>query len=592
MSNWHRWQRLVLVAAIGAVVCLTGLGKPALWEPDEGRYGEIAREMLVRGDYVTPRDDWVRYFEKPPLMYWLTAASIRFLGVNEFSARLPAACFSVGQLVISAALSEAMFGARAGLLTALCLGSSPLFFGFSRFLTLDPALAFFVTTGLALWYLAWREKRFSSPRALALLLASSIAAALGTLTKGPIAPFLIAAIGLGFALLKGNARRLKEIPWIPSLAVFSVIVAPWFVLVSLRNPGFLQFFLLHEHVYRYLYNTEHQWGVWFLPLVAIGGLWPWTMFIPIAVVASRKESDANQKDAVDFLLLWAAWVIIFFSASRSKLGSYVLPAMPALAILAARGMVAVLEAPCAFSRRLLFAAAIANCAVALLAASVAIGFTTCAREHLHLKALNVALLLYRAFEKVCELRPLAQVARDLALAVSTLALGGVFAAGLTYERKRLAMLGIILSASITMTMLIKARQDAAPLGSYRTLARAISRRLKAGCMLASYRRFVQSLPFYTGAREVIVGYRGELTPFSWSPDAAGTFITNDSELKSIWESQRCLIVVADRRDRAKLTALLSSPAPQIIGAEGQMIALSNRGDTEPSADISLPNDGR
>src|SRR5579883_3641559 len=106
MSNWHRWQRLVLVAAIGAVVCLTGLGKPALWEPDEGRYGEIAREMLVRGDYVTPRDDWVRYFEKPPLMYWLTAASIRSLGVNEFSARLPAACFSVGQLVISAALDR------------------------------------------------------------------------------------------------------------------------------------------------------------------------------------------------------------------------------------------------------------------------------------------------------------------------------------------------------------------------------------------------------------------------------------------------------------------------------------------------------
>ncbi len=114
MIRWTRSRRLLLCAGIAALLYLVGLGRPALWEPDEGRYAEVAREMVVSGDYVTPRNDWVRYFEKPPLVYWATAASLKIIGENEFAVRLQASLFSIGQVVITAALAETIFGAGGG----------------------------------------------------------------------------------------------------------------------------------------------------------------------------------------------------------------------------------------------------------------------------------------------------------------------------------------------------------------------------------------------------------------------------------------------------------------------------------------------
>ena len=157
MTWWDsRLARVALCVTIACLLYLPRLGKAALWEPDEGRYAEIAREMLVSGDYVTPRDDWVRYFEKPPLVYWTTAAAIRLLGRNENAVRLPIALASIAQIALTEVLAESMFGVAGGVGAAICLALSPLFFGFSRFLTLDPMLAMFVTAALASFYAATR----------------------------------------------------------------------------------------------------------------------------------------------------------------------------------------------------------------------------------------------------------------------------------------------------------------------------------------------------------------------------------------------------------------------------------------------------
>ena len=164
MLATNRSLRLSVYALVAAILYLPGLGRPALWEPDEGRYAEIAREMVVSGDYVTPRDDFELYFEKPPLVYWTEAAAIEIFGVDEFAVRLPAALFSIGQVVLTAALAEAMLGASAGLLAGLALALSPLFFGLARFATLDPALAFFLTAALAAFYAAARCESFARPR--------------------------------------------------------------------------------------------------------------------------------------------------------------------------------------------------------------------------------------------------------------------------------------------------------------------------------------------------------------------------------------------------------------------------------------------
>ena len=111
-----RGHRAALCTIAAAVLYFIGLGRPALWEPDEGRYAEVAREMVVSGDYVTPRNDWVRYFEKPPLVYWLTAASLKVFGTNELAVRAQAAIFSAGQVGLTEALGETLFGIATGLL--------------------------------------------------------------------------------------------------------------------------------------------------------------------------------------------------------------------------------------------------------------------------------------------------------------------------------------------------------------------------------------------------------------------------------------------------------------------------------------------
>src|SRR5579862_4443971 len=271
MRAANRPLRPAIYALFAAILYLPGLGQPALWEPDEGRYAEIAREMVISGDYVTPRDDFELYFEKPPLVYWAEAASIRAFGVNEFAVRLPAALFSIGQVVITAALAEVIFGEAAALLAALVLALSPLFFGFARFATLDPALAFFLTAALAAFYAASRDDSFTRPSARKWMLVSAAMLALGTLAKGPIALLLGGAIALAWLATERRLRLLARMPLVWCGLIYAAIVIPWFILMEARNPGFLSFFLIHEHLERYVTSSEHGWGPWFFIPVVIGG---------------------------------------------------------------------------------------------------------------------------------------------------------------------------------------------------------------------------------------------------------------------------------------------------------------------------------
>ncbi|MGA7873508.1 MAG: phospholipid carrier-dependent glycosyltransferase, partial [Candidatus Binatus sp.] len=336
----NRPVRLTLYALFAAILYLPGLGRPALWEPDEGRYAEIAREMVVSGDYVTPRDDFELYFEKPPLVYWAEAASIHAFGVNEFAVRLPAALFSIGQVVVTAALAEVMLGVSAGFFAALALALSPLFFGFARFATLDPALAFFLTAALGALYVAARDDSLSRPSSRRWMLISAAMLALGTLAKGPVALLLGGAIAF---IWLASGRRLAEIRRMPLVwcgVIYAAIVAPWFILVEMRNPGFLRFFFIHEHLERYVASNEHGWGPWFFISIVIGGAWPWIFFVPRGWSAMRAvdassagvADTSGRRSAASFLAIWFAFIFVFFSIPRSKLGSYILPALPPLAI--------------------------------------------------------------------------------------------------------------------------------------------------------------------------------------------------------------------------------------------------------------------
>lgn len=558
--------RLLLCALLTAVLYLPGLGRPALWEPDEGRYAEVGREMLLRGDFVTPRDDWVGYFEKPPLMYWVTAGSIRLLGPNETAVRLPVALSSIGQVVITMALAERMFDPLSGALAALCLALSPLFFGFSRFLTLDPPLAFFITAALALFY--YVVDSLPAPRARRGFYLAALMTALGTLTKGLVAPVLVGGVALLYLVVSGRGRRLRQIPWLRGGLLYLTVTLPWFVLVACRNPGFLRFFFIHEHLERYAISTEHAWGPYFFVLVVLAGMWPWIAFVPAALSDQPSlESDRSMRAPILFSLVWFLVVLIFFSIPRSKLGSYILPALPPLAILAGFGLRTLVRAPTARPRWWFASIATVNLIVAVVALLVVPG--------------------------MAEVRAFPALRTDLWIGLIGATGASLFAAlicspwrrarpsaGLKPERSGRVLIatGLLgLGMVVALGASVKARQDGAPLESYRGLARQIAgAKLEPDCVLASYHHFVQALPFYLSRREVLVGYRGELAPFGATSDAQASFLDNDQALATLWRSGRCVVLVINRKDLGRVLPQLEPPL-RPIAVEGKKIALTNRG---------------
>ena len=561
MPAANRSLRLALYALLAAIIYLPGLGRPALWEPDEGRYAEIAREMVVSGDYVTPRDDLELYFEKPPLVYWANAASIKVFGVDEFAVRLPAALFSIGQVVVTAALAEVMLGATAGLFAALALSLSPLFFGFARFATLDPALAFFLTAGLAAFYIAARDDSFSLPSSRKWMMISAAMLALGTLAKGPVALMLGGAIAIAWLASERRLHQIAEMPLASCLVIYAAIVVPWFAIAEARNPGFMRFFIIHEHLERYVASSEHGWGPWFFIPIVLGGAWPWIFFVPIGWYAMRANDGSASGQArvsASFLGIWFVVVFVFFSIPRSKLGSYILPALPPLAIVAGYGLARMPALDAVRRERFLAVVAMAN--VVLAAALLA--FFEVAPAPIK-QALGMDPLLIGA-----------------ALTAGAIAL---YALGRTASSVPYAIGALALAMLATAPLAARLREDASSFSTYRNLANAVQPYLSGSCTLASYRHYIQSLPFYTRQRETRVEYWGELSEVSPSvPGKSPYLIGSDTRLRQVWSSGACMILIANERDLQGLQDSLK-PAPVILGCEGKKLALYNGALAPPPA---------
>lgn len=556
-----RAGRIVLAAIVAAILYLPGLGHPALWEPDEGRYAEIAREMAISGDLVTPRNDYIRYFEKPPLVYWAEAGAIRIFGPDEFAVRLPAALFTVGEVALVCAIGDAMFGAAAGLLAALALALSPLVFAFARFATLDPALAFFLTAAIGAFIAASRAPDFGSGAGRRWMWLAAAMLALGTLSKGPVALVLGGAIALVWMLVEGRARELRRIPFVSCAIIYLALVLPWFILAEHRNPGFLEFFFIHEHLERFTSSQEHGWGPWFFIPVVIGGAWPWIFFAPLGWIEISRSKDNPLRSRSNLLVIWFAAIVMFFSIPRSKLGSYILPALPPLAILAGYGLTRISEISRARAIAWIRPFAIVNVCAAIVAC---IGF------YFEAHRLPVGLAL------------------DGAIIAAALAAGAVAAYLLARNAARaaFAIVPIALAMLLTIAIAERARSAAAPVVSYRELARGIAPYLGPGCILGSYRHYVQALPFYTATREMPVQYWGELGEFADPSKERDGFIGTAARLKEMWSDSRCFVLIANEKDLPEILKTLPNPNPTVIACEGKKLALFNG----PSSH-SAPNSG-
>lgn len=333
--NWALGAALLLSVGI---VFAGGVSLP-LAEPDEARYAEIAREMSAAGDWVVPRLQGEVFADKPPLVFWASAAAYALFGVEDWAARLPVLLAALLGLVATWSLARDVYGFETATLAVLILATCPLYFGMSGLLTLDMPLALWTTVGMAA---IWRGYRNGSRAAIRL---AYVVAALGVLTKGPIAAVLIwmpAAVFL-VALRDGATARRMFDPI--GVALFLIIALPWFLAMEQRVPGYVSEFLFHHHVERFVNPWHHREPLWFYAPVLFVALFPWSILWLIAA-GRRQVSLRFDRPSVPagFLGLFAGVPVVIFSLSSSKLIPYVLPALPPLAILLAATTVRLVRA--------------------------------------------------------------------------------------------------------------------------------------------------------------------------------------------------------------------------------------------------------
>ena len=351
---------LVLAAVLAA--WLLTLDARHLLRSDEGRYAEIAREMFASGDWVTIRYNGLKYFEKPPLHLWLTALAYHAFGVGEWQARLWVALCGAGGVLVTALAAQRWAGRRAGVLTALVLLATPSWNIASHFNSLDMSVSGALACVLAALLIAQHPQTASASRRR-WMWAAWAAMGAAVLTKGLIGIVLPGLALVLYTLLARDWVLWRRLHLISGAAVFLAVTAPWFVLVSLRNPEFAQFFFIHEHWQRYT-SGVHQRGApaWYFVPQLLGGFLPWLFLAPRMWTLVREDARGSGFRPLLFCAVWAAAIFAFFSASGSKLPGYIVPMFPALALLAGLALDRLDAA--AWRRQLTWMAAVAVLALA------------------------------------------------------------------------------------------------------------------------------------------------------------------------------------------------------------------------------------
>ncbi len=330
----------LIAALIYLVVYIVPLGIRPLSAPDELRYSEIPREMIASGDWIVPRLNGLRYFEKPPLGYWAVAISMRLFGENEFAVRLPAA--------LSVGLSAVLIGwlarrVRADRLAAdfapalfltLC-GTYPA----GTFINLDGMFSALVAAMLVTHYVALSEN--NRTKKWLLLVAAGTCCGAAFLVKGFVAFVLAIGVVAPFAIWDRRIKEVLRTAWLPLLTAV-VVCLPWCVAIARREPEFWHYFFVVQHVHRFLgTSAEHTEPFWFfIPFLLLGTV-PWNSFLASIVVGVRGVGPGQP--LIRFLCCWALFPFLFFSASSGKLITYIMPCYPPIALLMMIGLVAYLR---------------------------------------------------------------------------------------------------------------------------------------------------------------------------------------------------------------------------------------------------------
>ncbi len=525
-----------------ASLWLTDIGARKLANPDEGRYSVLAMHMADTGDFITPRLNGLKYFEKPPMQYWATASAFNVFGKSEWSARLYTALCGLLCVLIASYTAARFFSREIGLFTGLALIACPYFMALAEIITLDMGLTFWTTLTVCAFMLSQRNAapgETPDRSQLAWLCVASVASAGAVLSKGLIGIVFPGAVLFVYCLLNADWGRLLRISWWVAVPLFLLVVSPWFMLVADRHPEFLQFFFIHEHFQRFTTTQHRRVEAWwfFLPILFVGVMAWAFLLLPALVGAWRAETSNNSAilkpfKPLRFALVWAVFIIFFFSISGSKLPAYILPTFPFLAMLIAYFLA---STP---GRRIAWYV-MPIPAIALVLAYV---LNTLPAK----RARNpMELALYTEYGAIL-------VAAFIVFAIGTAIATACFWRGSTVSRRW--GVAAVAAASVFMVQRIDSGYETlSPMQSGFALSQSIKQKLTPETRLYSVNTYDQTLAFYLGRYSTLVDYVDEFEMGQKSEP--GRNIPRLEDFPAVWHQSGAVIAIIPPQDVDKMRGL-------------------------------------
>ena len=305
--------------------------------PDEVRYAEIPREMVVSGDWIVPRLNGLLYFEKPVMGYWLNGIAMTLFGENAFSVRFFSAISAgLSAMMVFFLSSRFMNSTKRGVLATGVFLTFFLVYGLGVFSVLDGMFSFFLTASIGFFFLSWSCRDHLHSYYWYLIL-SGIFCGFAFLTKGFLAFVVPISVIVPFLLWEKDYKKIFSMSWVP-IFVALIIILPWAILIHFKAPDFWNFFFWHEHVKRFFSgNAQHKEPFLYFLMVLPGALLPWTFLLPASIEGLRVKGIKTPY--LRYALCWFVFPFLLFSFSSGKLSTYILPCFPALAILLSTGII-------------------------------------------------------------------------------------------------------------------------------------------------------------------------------------------------------------------------------------------------------------
>ncbi|MGB7452292.1 MAG: phospholipid carrier-dependent glycosyltransferase [Lysobacterales bacterium] len=518
-----------LVILLCAVLWFGMLGQRDLFDPDEGRYAGIPAAMVDTGDWLTPRLNDFKYFEKPVLQYWGTAVVFKIFGKSNASARLWTALLGFATALFSMLVAFRLYGIRPAIYTFLLVISYLMVVAFGHYLTLDMALSAFLVMGIGSLVIA-HSSRSDESQTRNWMLAGWVALALATLTKGLVAVVLPAATVVVYSLWQRDWELWKKLHLFKGLLLFLLITAPWFVMVSIANPEFPEFFFIHEHFDRYTSEVHSREGplYYFIPVLMLG-VSPWLITSLRSLVSPGfkwSPDKPGQFDPERFMWTFVVVTFCFFSLGQSKLPGYILPVLPVIAVLSG-GQIASRGEVKADRWVMLF-----------------LGLLFC------VGAFSIELLASKHYpaEQWASYRPWI-IGSGLLFLLGFVVLSIRKIAGLP------AFAGVAVLCLAAGLLVVSGANSLAESRSSKVIADIISESLPAGAPVFSFQYYPEAAVFYLGRPVTIVEYEGEMAMgIRLEPEK---FIKTQDEFLAVWQNldQAAVVLKLNRLKNLKVDEL-------------------------------------